>query len=82
MLKPPLFRKGLECLRCKLWSLVRPYDVRYPITTKDTKQITSEMSSCRVRTHVDDLWPVSTTVNNDEKLVYPLGAKTSCNFLE
>lgn len=67
---------------CKLWSLVRPYDVRYPVTTEDTKKNAGEVSGRFVLTHVDDLWPVGTAVNNNEKLVSTVGAKISSYFLE
>ena len=73
--------KGLGCMGCKLWSLVRPYDV-YPVTTEDTKKNAGEASGHCVLTHVDDLWPVGTAVNNNEKLVSTVGAEISSYFLE
>ena len=50
--------------------------------TIDTKKNASEASGRRVLAHVDNLWPVSTVVNNNEKLVSTVGAEISSYFLE
>ena len=82
MPESPFLGEGLECLGRELWSLVRPYDVRCPITTKDTEKNTGKTGSCRVLAHVDDLWPVSTAVNDNEELLSPMGAEINSYFLE
>ena len=74
MPESPLLGEGLEYLGGELWSLVRPYDIRYPITTKDTEKNTGKTGSCRVLGHEDDLWPVSTAVDNNEELMSPMHA--------
>ena len=65
-------------INCGPWS----DPVRCPIMTKDAKKNASKTGSCRVLAHVNDLWPVSTAVNNNEELISSMGAEIKCYFME
>ena len=82
MSESPFSGEALECLRYELWSLVRPNDVWCSISAKYVEKGTGKAGGGHVLAHVNDLWSVSTTVNNNEELSSAIGAEIDGYFLK